>query len=368
MGEPMTDRQAFENGVRNMLLGCAGARPGDSLLILAEDPALGYYEAGLAEAIAECAVRFGLEVRSHAIGFEPEAPALDGALHAAISEADHTLFLARLGDQLRFCRMPPRGRPIVSYALDRAAFASQFGGAPHAAMVAIAAAFKALLAGARHIHVTCPLGTDFAGAAPAAEAGRTADVTIRRFPMSVFTPIDARGFSGRVALGRFLLGTGSRYYRPYGLPLDDKVFAHFEAGRLKRFEGDARVSTQAVRHYARVAAQFGIDPHAVHSWHAGIHPACVFPDAARDNWERWSGSAFGNPRILHFHTCGDYAPGEICWNVVDPTIRVDGVEIWRSGRIDIDRVPGATVALDRAPGLRALFDRPERRIGLGEED
>ena len=364
----MADRQAFEEGVRNLLVGCAGARPGESLLILAEDPALGVYEAGLAEAIAECATRFGLDVRKTDIGFEPDAPEIDPTLQTAIGAADHTLFLARLGDQLRFCEMPPGGRPIVSYALDRAAYASAFGGASHAAMVELKTAFNALLTGARHIRATCPLGTDFEGAAPASGPDEPADVTIRRFPMSVFAPLDARGFSGKVALGGFLLGTGSRYYEPYGLSLPAPLLACFEAGRLRGFEGAAPARAAAEAHYARVAAQFGIDADVVHSWHAGIHPACAFPGAAQDNWERWSCGAFGNPRILHFHTCGDYAPGEICWNVIDPTIAVDGVEIWRAGRIDIDRVPGAAAALDRAPGLRALFERPERRIGVGEEE
>jgi hypothetical protein len=363
----MADRQAFEEGVRNLLVGCAGARAGDSLLILAEDPALGVYEAGLAEAIGECASRFGLDVRRTDIGFEPDAPEIDATLQKAIGAADHTLFLARLGDQLRFCQMPRGARPIVSYALDRASFASQFGGAPHAAMEALKTAFNALMTRARDIRVTCPLGTDFAGAAPASGSDEPADVTIRRFPMSVFAPLDARGFSGKVALGGFLLGTGSRYYEPYGLPLRAPLFARFEAGRLSDFEGDATARDEARAHYARVAAQFGIDADVVHSWHAGIHPACAFPGAAYDNWERWSCAAFGNPRILHFHTCGDYAPGEICWNVIDPTIAVDGVDIWRAGRIDIDRVPGAAAALDRAPGLRALFERPERRIGVGDD-
>lgn len=367
MGEPVADRQAFDGGVRNLLAGCAGARAGETLLILAEDPALGFYEPGLAEAVAESATRFGLEVRCRAVGFAPDAPALDAALSQAISAADHTLFLARLGDQLRFCEMPAGGRPIVSYALDRAAFASQFGSASYAGMVALKNAFNALLTRARHIRVTCPLGTDFEGAAPAGD-GEPVDVTIRRFPMSMFAPLDARGFAGSVALGGFLLGTGSRYYEPYALTLDAPVHARFAAGRLSRFEGEARACGLVEAHYARVAGLFGIDRDVVHSWHAGIHPACAHPAPASGNWERWSGSAFGNPRILHFHTCGDYAPGEICWNVIDPTICVDGVDIWRDGRIDIDRVPGAAAALDRAPGLRALFERPERRIGLGEED
>ncbi len=112
---------------------------------------------------------------------------------------------------------------------------------------------------------------------------------------------------------------------------------------------------RAEAQYAHVAGLYGIDGGIVHSWHAGIHPGCAFAGSAHDSYERWSGSAFGNPRILHFHTCGAYAPGEICWNIVDPTVVVDGAVIWDAGRIRLDAVPGAAAILERHP-------RPRRAV------
>lgn len=53
--------------------------------------------------------------------------------------------------------------------------------------------------------------------------------------------------------------------------------------------------------------------------------------AAPDNHERWNGRAFGNPRLPHFHTRGARAPGEIAWNVVDPSIIADGLAAWKDG-------------------------------------
>jgi hypothetical protein len=117
-------------------------------------------------------------------------------------------------------------------------------------------------------------------------------------------------------------------------------------------------------HYGFVADRYGIDADAVHSWHAGIHPACAFRQPAATHFERWSGGAFGNPRLLHFHTCGAYAPGEICWNIVDPTIEVDGRAIWRAGRIDLDAVPGASQVVAAYPEVAHLFDVPARDIGI----
>ncbi|HRJ69790.1 MAG TPA: hypothetical protein PK812_09285 [Beijerinckiaceae bacterium] len=358
------DQRSFERGARNMLVGCAGAKPGEKLLIVREEPGAGYHCDELPEALAATAGEMGLHVGVVEELFRPEATALSPELEARVRDFDHVVFLARIGDQLRFRPMPGGPSLTVNYALDGEALASAFGTAPHAALLDLKTAFNLLLHSAGKIRVTCPLGTDFSGAAPAPKGSAPADVTIRRFPMSVFAPLDASGFSGRVAIAHLLVGTGSNYYEPYGIPVAAPIIAVMEKGRLLRFEGDAEGVARAEAHYDRVSGLLGLDAHFVHSWHAGIHPGCRFTGSAHDRYERWSGSAFGNPRLLHFHTCGDYAPGEISWNVVDPTIEADGVTIWRDGRILIDNVPGAGEVLDKYQELRDLFERPERHIGL----
>jgi hypothetical protein len=359
------DPDLMERGVLNLLVGCAGAARGESLLILREDGGDGYYEADLAETIASVASRLGLSVSITDTPFLPEAEALPPALAAAVAASDHALFLARIGDQLRFQAMPSGSRPVVSYALDREALASGFGTAPYATFLALKRRFDAMFAGAGSIRVTCPLGTDFAGRPPRRNAGAPPDVTIKRFPMSVFAPIEADDFEGRVAVAHLLVGTGSRYYEPYGFDLSHRLFAHVSGGRLLGWEGDPDEVARAEAHYEHVAARYGLDGSIVHSWHAGIHPGCAYAGHARDHYARWSGSAFGNPRLLHFHTCGAFAPGEICWNVVDPTIEIDGVRVWDHGRINPEAVPGALAVLDSNPEVRQLFDNPSRRIGLG---
>ncbi len=358
------DSAALERGARNLLLNCAGAKPGESLLILYEDPATGYFGPGLAEDIAGLARGVGLHVTMLKTPFTPDVDTLTPQQEAAVKANDHALFLARLGDQLRFKAMPKGSRPVVSYVLDQEALASDFGTADYEAFAALKTAFNELFLKAQRIRVTCPLGTDFEGTAAPVEANGADDVTIKRYPMSVFAPLDARGFAGRVAVAHLLVGTGSRYYDPYGIRLESVLLAHIADGQLRGWQGDAADVRRAEKHYSDVAQKFGIDGSSVHSWHAGIHPGCAFTGCAHDHYERWSGSAFGNPRLLHFHTCGTYAPGEICWNIVDPTIEVDGIRIWESGRIQIACLPGADTILRDHPEIRALFDRPEQRIGL----
>jgi hypothetical protein len=113
-----------------------------------------------------------------------------------------------------------------------------------------------------------------------------------------------------------------------------------------------------------IAERFQIDRNFVHSWHVGIQPKCYFDRAAVDHFESWSGSAFGNPRLLHMHTCGAYAPGEVCWNVVDPTLVADGIAIWEDGVLLPERVPGGREVLAEYDDLRQAFLTPDRRIGI----
>lgn len=358
------DHPSFKQGALNLLAGCADAKPGESLAIIEEDPQEGYYGEGLAGALAAVAAEFGLVVSRHPVPFLPDADTLPPDLATVVAGHDHALFLARLGDQLRFKAMPASAHPIVSYALDQAAFASGFGTASYSAFVALKQAVNACLSNAREIRVTCPLGTEFSGAPPRPAAEQPADVLIKRFPMSVFAPVLAQGFTGRVAVAHLICGTGSRYYTPFGYPVREPLFVTVEAGRIARWEGSDREVQRVGAHYDAIGARYGIDPGFVHSWHAGIHPGCRYPGSAHQNYERWSGSAFGNPRLLHFHTCGAYAPGEICWNIVDPTIEVDGRRIWDHGRISLEAIPGAAGIVAEFPEIAALFASPEQQIGL----
>ena len=358
------DARDVAAGARNLLLNCAQARPGESLLIVCERPDLGIYGAGLPEAVSETALELGLRVAVQEVAFTPSVNALPADLAAKLAAADHAVFFARLGDQLRFRAMPKGARPIVSYALDTDMLGSSFGTADYRAFVALKKALDQTLARASDIHVTCPLGTDLRGSAKPEAGEEPADTSILRFPMSVFSPLKARSFTGRVAVARFLVGTGSNYYEPYGIPLAETIFAEIGDGRIQRFSGRDEEVQRAYRHYEHVGGLFGIDPYAIHSWHAGIHPGCSYAMPAEANFERWSCGAFGNPRILHFHTCGDYAPGEICWNLVDATIACDGLPVLTAGVLKLEHIGNAGPILKGYPGLSAVFEHPRQEIGL----
>jgi len=321
---------ALAAAARNLLVGCAGLGQGQRLLLVAEDPALGWYDRAAPEAVAREAVALGATVSIVAVGGPEADPPAD--LPRRTAEADVAVYFARIGDRDRFSAAAG-GVRVVSYARTASALASGFGSRPHAEMCALRDRVDRALSRARSIRIACPLGTDLIGApAPAAEAV-PADVAIWRFPMCVPAPVSAAAFSGRVALCGHLAPTGSRSYEPATLAVPETVFARIEGGRITGFDGKETLVAAIRAHHAHVAARFGIAADAVHSWHAGIHDGCDAPCRAEDDPDLWTNSVFGSPEYLHFHTCGDYPPGEICWMVARPTVTADGRDIWRDGRL-----------------------------------
>lgn len=358
----------LQAGAENLLFGCGGLTAGDHLLVLCEDAENGYYDPQVAAAVIECAGGHGIDTSLQVIPFDPMGAQLSPEVVAAMKAADRTLFLSRTGDQVRFDADMRDVRPIMSYALDAQMLASGFGRASHAGFVALKNAVNQAMAAASHIHVTCPLGTDFNGPGAAFPNQGASDVSVARFPMSVFAPVPASGFSGVVMQDGFLVGTGSRFYQPYGCDLREPLAVTFDNNRLTGFEGHPMDVHCAQMHYDKVGQMFGLDALTMHSWHAGIHPGCAYTRPAYRDFERWSGSAFGNPRLLHFHTCGDYAPGEISLNVLDPTIRLDGIAVWDRGVFRPESIPGGAEILAAHPSVRAVFDAPEQQVGQGANE
>ena len=145
------------------------------------------------------------------------------------------------------------------------------------------------------------------------------------------------------------------------------VYVSFDANRITGFDGCPNDVAAARAQYEFVGQTLGIDTYFVHSWHVGIHPGCHYGQTAAQNLERWSGGAFGNPRLLHFHTCGAYAPGEISLNVLDPTVCLDGVALWLNGVLRPDVLEGGPELLDRYPDMKALFETPSSAAGQGPD-
>lgn len=350
-------------GAMSLLRDCVGGKTGERLLIVSEVENAGYYDDQAPKQAAAAGRALGMsvyEMQSRSfVNDESEKTILLNSLIGF----DHIVFFSRVGDQIRFSNNEKLPSSTMCYTLNREALNSNFGTACHHGMTEIKLALDHAIESANEIRVTCPRGSEFIGR-PDWGGNAPVDVCVKRFPLLVPRPVPAKGFSGRIALARFLVGTGSRHYEPYYLPLPNDVFAIVEYGRITKFEGKAHDIASVEKHYKHVSQLFSIDPWCVDSWHAGIHPGCHFNANAEADILRWCGTAFGNPRILHFHTCGEYAPGEISWNILDPTVYIDNVAVWEAGRLYLSRVQDGEEILQRHPKLAQLFDDPDRAIGL----
>ncbi|MGI9399962.1 MAG: hypothetical protein ACR2O0_01795 [Rhizobiaceae bacterium] len=352
----------LREGARNLLVNCAEVQSGETLLIVHERAELGWYDNQIRDALADMARSMDIEPAIKTAG----APGQDnkGKVTDAVRQHDCTIFLARIGDQDRFSEPPPGCRAVMVYARDAQMLASQFGRTDHRAMLAMKAAVNDVLGTAENIEITCGLGTQITGSPASSTSSEPLDVGVRRFPMGVPAPVEATTFSGQVALAHFLTPTGSQPYEPASVRIEDPVFAQVENGKIAGFEGNPEDVARVNQHYDMVSEKFGIDRNHIHSWHAGIHPACAYVTDAAADPDRWSNTVFPNPRILHFHTCGNYAPGEICWMVLDATVEVDGVNLWENGRLCASRFERTSECLEEWKQLAPIFDNPEHRIGI----
>jgi hypothetical protein len=355
---PAVSEAELEAGARNLLVGCIGVEPGQDVLFVREDSGHGYYDAAAGDRVEEEARRLGARVLS--VWADPIAgpEGFPKPVAAAMQHVEHTIFFSRIGDQLRFSDLPGPGTKTMTYALDAGYLGSEFCTVPHALMEEVLARLHAELDRASEWRITCPLGTDISGGFEPLEAAATlpGGFTLLLFPVTTFRPISCRAASGSVALAHWLMATGTHMYEPYALMLDRPVTVRVEDGRIAGFEGDPEVVAKVRAHYAAVAEEFGIDPDVVHSWHAGIHPKTFYSGPATANIERWGGISFGSPRYLHFHTCGDYAPGEIAWSIFDQTITVDGVPFWQDGRFVFLERDDLQALLRDYPGAEAAFE------------
>ena len=184
MAQCAADR--LQKAVVNLLAHCAGLEPGARLLVVGEEKQAGYYDGRIAETVARVAADQGYRTAVESRPFCTDVAGIDEPLASRMAAVDCTLFFARLGDQLRFRDMPPGSRSVVCYTLDIEALCSGFGTAHYQAFLDLKRAIDQMIGAADHIRVTCPRGTDFSVTGPAARPDCKADVSIIRFPMSVF--------------------------------------------------------------------------------------------------------------------------------------------------------------------------------------
>ena len=309
--------------------------PERTIAIIAEDPGLGIYDAMVPEVVADVATSLGIKTLIIPVGDHAGLDDIPPDVAKALSDCDHVFFHSRLGDTLRFSEIPGSATKTMSYALDLSVLGGASCTVPHRVMEEIRAAFDAHADTAKTWRITCANGTDISGTqnVAAVARGEAEDFTVTRYPVCAPRPLTCNTATGVVALTHWLMASGNRQYPNDEIMLDHAVYAHVENGRIKDFDGPAALIDTIRAQYERVGALFELDPWNVHSWHAGINPGCGYPVNGARNIERWGKVAFANPRYLHFHTCGNYAPGEIAWSIFDASVTFGDRQFWDKGEL-----------------------------------
>ena len=356
-------RQKARAGARNLLRNCVELAAGQVLLLVEEDRDLAYFDGAVVDVIAAGARAMGATVLRFSTPRADGPDDVPQALTSAMMHVDHTVFLNRIGDQMRFRALPGEGTKTMVYTLDEPTLASRAAGYDHGFMSRLVELFNADMATRKTWRVTCPAGTDVQGQMPA-PAGAAGGFAVRLFPMSVHRPVPADTMQGRIVLQRWVTGTNTHAYSPEVHYLKSPITIEVENGHVAGIKGDAEDVAAFKAHGRMVADKLGLDETLIHSWHCGLNPGTGYFAAAKDDPVRWNGMIFGSPRHLHFHTCGDYPPGEINWHIIDPTVEFDGERYLEAGRGTVSLVTILVLPLLQEFGLTADDMRTHQDIGL----
>ncbi len=349
----------LDRGADNLLLEAAGIGAGESCLLIQEESEELYHHSVTSVVAGRCR-DLGIDVKVMTKPLIAHADEFPADVAEQMQIYDHTIFLSRLGDYVRFLELPGSGSKITSYTYDESLLASPYATISDTLMRQLLAKLEAELMAAKTWRIVCPLGTDLEGTFcwPSQQGGADDEILVELFPTSTFKPVPCDTASGTVALSRWLMPGGSPKVEQPGIDLQETVQCRIKDGVIHDFEGPADESRRVSEHYDRISRQLGINRDRVHSWHLGIHPQTFFDHDADAEFDRWCSVSFGSPRYLHFHTCGDEPPGEVTWSLFHCSVLIDGCHFWEDGefvwlrRADnqqlIRQYPGAEILLGRS--------------------
>ena len=326
----------MRDGIDNLLTNCMDVQPGQDVMII-YDPQ-GYFSRTLVDEISRRIT--SMRAQAHIL----ESSRIDSGdqmppfLLKAMETAHHTLFFHSLGSMLRFVPVGGNGTLTISFIVDDESMQSTFSTTHHGGMQGMTRLLHESLAQAKQWRIRCPLGTDLSSIAEF-EAGKPPTdngdgFTLQTFPIGSHRPFLCRGMQGTLAITR-LISSGVHAHKPVGITLDSPVLASIKDGVMTDFDGDAATVRRVRDHYDMVGDTYGYDQdrHLISSWHAGTHPQgyCLYDDIS--DYERWLLIAHNNPRMAHFHSCGNFNPGEVTLPIIDPTIEFDDTAFWQDGKL-----------------------------------
>jgi hypothetical protein len=324
----------IEAGARNLLLNCAGARPGDRLLLVGEQSTLPFFDSQLCHDVADIAS--GLGIDSEILLARPvvDASQFPAEVSAAMQSVDITIFFSRLGDQIRFSQTPGNSTKIMTYTLSREHLGSAFATVDYRLMHRIHDHLFTKIKGSKTYRIESANGTSLNAELPGQTGSNqpvASDFTVELFPVMIFPPITFFRLNGQLVLEHFLLSSSTRAYPDSVLYLDSAVTVEVEDSCMVGFDGDSGLVTRLQSQLERAAGLTGGDPYRLNSWHTGINPYTFYNGDLHANLEQWGTVTYGSPRYTHIHAAGN-DPGDISIQLFDASISFDGEPFWDGGK------------------------------------
>ena len=356
------DRARVEPGARNLLLGCAGARPGDRILLVGEDGEDPYFARDLCPAVSEVAKKLGMTPEVVMAAPVADASAFPATVREAMSRADRTIFFSRLGDQVRFDMPTGKAKAVMTYTLDLEYLGAPFASADFTLMKQIHDALLELILNAKKYRISGACGTDLVSEIAAGRNEAVAEFALELFPVMIFPPVICHKMNGTLAIKHFVTSSSTRAYEDSVLVLDQPIMARIEDSRMVAFDGPADLIARLKAQLERAAALTGGDPYLINSWHTGINPGTYYKGDPYADLELWGTVSYGSPRYTHMHAAG-IDPGDAAFHMMDLTIAFDDQVLWDEGRFVFLDKPEIQAMM--APEQRALLNSSVRHeIGM----
>lgn len=353
-----------KGGAFNLLKNCLNVQTGDSVLLVLE-PTDELYDANIATVIKGCLNDLGAIVTVVEPPLITDPSEFPDCVADPMQRCDHTLFLSRVGDYVRFVALPGSGSRATSYTLTTDMLGAPYATVDNRLMLKLQLRLEEELMRADQWRIQCALGTDLSGQFcwPSLSGGQDDNLTVSLFPVATFKPVPCDKASGQVALSRWLMPGGAAKLDNADMTINGVVHAHVKDGNIMSFSGADAEVTKLNDHYDYISQSLGINRNRIHSWHAGINPQTQFDQSADEHLDLWSAISFGSPKYLHLHTCGDEPPGEVAWSVFDPTITIDETVYWDRGEFVWLQHPENKALIQSYEGAHYLLE-PSRPIGI----
>jgi hypothetical protein len=351
-------------GALNLLKNCLNVQPDDSVLLVLE-PTDSLYDYDVVTIIRGCLSELNTRVTIVDPPLIADPADFPSSVADAMEHCDHTLFLSRIGDYVRFVPLPGTGSRATSYSFNADMLSAPYATVDNHLLRKLQLRLEDELMRADQWRIQCPLGTDLSGEFcwPSHSGGQDDDLTVTLFPVATFKPVPCDNANGQVALSRWLMPGGSVKLDNADISIDGVVQAYVKNGSLDCLSGADSEVAKIDGHYDCISNTLGINRNRIHSWHEGINPQTYFDQSADDYLDLWRPYHLEVRGICTFMPAAMITPGEVAWSVFNLTITIDGVVYWENGEFDWLQQAANKALIESYEGAYCLLE-PRLPIGI----